>query len=402
LFKFKCILLAFFTVLLSSFALAVYPTSAGIMIDSKTVTVSYFGGQVTANYPVSLEVKIIRGLEIIPSAARTISINEVVTVYFPHKIINRANVTDNATWNILSIDNNWNYVFINDDNNDGLHQTAEVTTVNALQTLATNSTYNFFVKFMPLFADSIFSGVRIRTTANNVSKYIGFNERNYGGYAQLNVSDNIDATEVNRTGLNITALFEGYYTYATGLQQLVTINIQFRVTQNIDTGISYNIKLDDQGNAIFRKNDLPTGRYYVCVRQYLPGLDLGVNHVTYVSSENINLIQDQIITINISDSLDAQTFLEAYISKKTKLSPMTEIHGKYQIKGADSNADHKINVVDIVAWENQSKDNTADQRGDLNWTEKANYNGDGLISGPDFSVWNKNKGQYVPPPEKDQ
>ncbi len=386
-----------------SFALAGHPTLAGTVITANQVSVAYTGGSVTINPYWETTVKVIRGYELIPTAPRTTSINVPQLVYFPHKIINRANVTDNVTWNILFIDANWSYVFIKDDNDDGVHQSEEVTTINTAITLASNATYNFFVKFSPILASTLFSGVNISSVTTNFStfySYNGFNSHKYGGYSSLDVSDNIDATDVRRTGIYLTAYLEGYYNYAAGTQQPITINVQFRTVQNINSGISFNIPLDTYGNALLKRTDIPTGDYYVCVRHYLPGLALGVNHLTYVSSINISLTKDVITTINVSDSA-APAFLPVYISYLTKINPMTELHGKFQIKGGDSNADDKVNVVDIVAWENQSKDSQADQRGELRWSEKANYNGDALISGADFSIWNKNKGQYVPPPEKD-
>ncbi|MDC0977702.1 hypothetical protein OAR19_00425, partial [bacterium] len=355
----------------------------------------------TANPVVTINVLEINGVENIPTVERTVSISVAETVYFSHKIINRSNVTDNITWNILAINGSWDYEYILDDNNDGVHQGGETTVITQPVTLSSQASYNFFLKFDPILADSVSSGITVITNGGNVVKYTGYNSVDYGGIETEGISDNIDATAVPRSGLNITAYFEGYYDYAENSQELITINIQFRTAQNIDSGVSYNIALDVSGNASFRKNDLVTGNYYICVRQYIEGLSLGVNHVGYVSSESITITQDILTTVNISNSLEVTSYLEPFVSQKTGLSSMTELHSMYQVKGADSNADQKVNIIDIIAWENQAKDPNADENSDGNWTEKANYNGDTLINGQDFSIWSKNKSQYIPLPEDD-
>lgn len=393
-------------------AFADYPTLAGTTVEvANTITVNFYqadtaswSGLVTANFPYAFNVMAMAGVSTNPQEERTIYITTLDPVYFSHKIINMSNAFDSVSWDLLYDDDGWDYAFILDENNDGLHQETETTEITGPINLEAQTSYNFFLMLAPAVAQivpgSVSTGIKIETITGNIVAYTGWNDVFYGGAATINVSDNIDAESVARTGLKVTAYFEGYFNYQTLTQQPITINVQFRPVQNIDAGASYNMALDEYGQTTVMYNDLPMGNFYICIRQYVEDLPLGVNHVGFVSSENIMVTRDVITTINISDSLDTDsTFIEAYLPVKTRISPMTDIHGKYQIKGGDSNADNKINVVDIVAWENQSASANAQMRSKNGWTEKANYNGDDYISGADFSVWNKNKSQYIPLPE---
>ncbi len=196
---------------------------------------------------------------------------------------------------------------------------------------------------------------------------------------------------------DLTLLIDGYYVK----NFPATMNIQFRPVQNVDSGITMSLVLDGSGHGTAVVNGDVSGNYYVCIRQDLTGLPLGVNHLAFCTSENIQFIRNQAAVMNLSDAA-SPNYHKPFIPKNGT-NPMVyrpEI-AKWVLKGGDATGERVINITDIVNWENAVSNSLSDQRGKANWSEKANFDGDNYLNTDDFSVWNRSKGQKSNLPEED-
>ncbi len=196
---------------------------------------------------------------------------------------------------------------------------------------------------------------------------------------------------------DLTMLIDGYYVK----NFPATMNIQFRPVQNVDSGITMSLVLDGSGHGTAVVNGDVSGNYYVCIRQDLAGLPLGVNHLAFCTSENIQFIRNQAAVMNLSDAT-SPNYHKPFIPKNGT-NPMVyrpEI-AMWVLKGGDATGERVINITDIVNWENAASNSLSDQRGKANWSEKANFDGDNYLNTDDFSVWNRSKGQKSNLPEED-
>jgi len=201
--------------------------------------------------------------------------------------------------------------------------------------------------------------------------------------------------------MNLTVFLQGYYDG--GVHRPATINIQLRPTQNIASGPSIEAELDASGSAgtlILPKMPGVGNDFYLVIWHKLPGEALGVNHLVYVSSANIDF--SSAVTINLTDS-GSPYYHEPFVPQTgTGQGSLYDEGGSVMsLKGGDASGDQYVSLVDIVRWDNAATSANANQRSKPGFKEDVNFNGDDYINTDDFGVWKKNDGQSVPMPEDD-
>jgi hypothetical protein len=204
-------------------------------------------------------------------------------------------------------------------------------------------------------------------------------------------------TSVN---VDLTVFLQGYYEHSSGVHKAATLNIQLRPTQNINSGPSKILTLDVSGNTgAVPVPGAESGNYYLVIMQQLSGEGIGVNHLVYVSSENINFIAGT-TTINLTDT-GSGYYYDPFISSKGYSSLYSEAASTRSLRGGDASGEHEVTILDIIRWDNAATSANAISRGQSGWGEDVNFNGDDYINTDDFGVWKKNDGFKTPLPEDD-
>jgi hypothetical protein len=383
------------------------PTPADTLIRAATFNLQYSDGigySISRDVSLAVDVTVdpVFGIGITPQTTSTVSIGLNETAYFPQVLGNLGNATDNISFTLDELTTSWSSTVYLDDNNNGIHEPAETTVVSSPLQLDGSATRSIFIALTA--PNSYITPGKVifhpQTTASPSGIYTGFNGQIYGGPAGTRVTENaVLLGAVVSQSIEITALFQGYFNTMTQFQRPITVNVQFRTIVTVNAGVSLDIPLDASGNSGLVTLSIAAGDHYLVLRQKLAGSLLGVNHVAFVSSESITLTGGQVATLNFSDPASAY-YVPPFLPR-SGYTPIYVENGYHLIKGGDATGERLINITDIVRWNNAATNPQADQRGDPQWSEDPNFDGDPYMNTDDFSVWNKNKGQNVPLPEED-
>lgn len=220
------------------------------------------------------------------------------------------------------------------------------------------------------------------------------------------------ATPEGGCGINLVLYLHGYLNETTFTQQTATVNLQFRTVRNLESGIDYNLALDQNGATGSQSlPGLSANSYYLLIRHKLFGntysgspIPLGSNHFPAISKDAISFSEGETRSVNFSDQCDSD-YVEVYVSPHPQAcSPMIAVgtSGRYwQLGGGDADGNQTINVSDILKWDTLVGFNDSDDRGDPKFSDQGNFNGSDQIEGYDFNVWKKmiNEGNtYAPLP----
>jgi hypothetical protein len=407
----KVLFLAITLLFISGFGLQVTAaTLAGTDIAPGTFTMIYSNGVSAAStYNVEIgdavTVEAFYAIDVTPPTTDSVAIEYNETTYYHQAIENISNTAASISYTLDDISSLWTATVYFDDNSDGVHQPGEVTVATSAITIAAESTKSIFVVFT---APSTYVSPAIVKfhpviVGTPTGSYTGFNSTVYGGEAEFIITENAELALMSKISLQV--LLHGYYDAGSNTQEPATVNLQFRSVQGVDSGPSVNVSLatsGETGNSGSLDISGVSGNYYLVVKHKLEGLPLGVNHVAYISSENITFIQDQVVTVNLIDSGN-QYYHAPYIKPGTSygFNSLLQLQpsGKWVIKGGDSSGDRIINITDIIKWNNSATNPNSDNRGDGSWTEEANFDGNGFMNTDDFSIWNTNRSQPIPLPE---
>lgn len=267
------------------------PATSNIIFDNDT-----FNTNGNVNLPTQI-LKIF-GVELVPSLAAQANIAPNEVHYFPVKIINKGNASDVFTVSLNNTVANWDVSFIDDSNNDGIHQVGEVTILPATINVSYQSSHNFFLKFIapasggPFTAAWQFSGTSFM---NDGPQYTGFDALTHG--------DDDSA----------------YATRNAAIMDLIPPTINFLVPARNSTGNATNVKI------VFRIFDEQSGVSYNSIELYVSGnliskatpqiVTSSVTNgfwVTFNPQVNFDLGQTVAVSINASDLWTTPNVLNFY------------------------------------------------------------------------------------------
>ena len=173
-------------------------TSAGSVITPATLNIQYYDGTdiLSVDIPGSegVTVDAIYGLQVSPSETVTLSLLPGETGYIQHEVNNAANTTDNISFALTDLTASWLAVIYLDENNDGIHQSSETTTVSLPLELPQETTVSVFVAFTA--PNGFISPAKVifnpSTGSDPNGPYVGFNNISYGGAAEYKITDNAE------------------------------------------------------------------------------------------------------------------------------------------------------------------------------------------------------------------